>query len=150
MRTIKRDIAGAVIFSNDEHILLGQSRKGGVYEDSWVIPAGGIEEGETKEQALIREVFEEVDIDVTLYAKEMLSNIQKGTTEKTMKNTSERVLVDMTFYNFRVDIDSPAEEIKITLKDDLRVAEWVPFSKLNERKYSPSVHEILVSLGLLK
>lgn len=39
MRTIKRDIAGALLFSNDGHVLIGKNVKGGVYEDLWVVPA---------------------------------------------------------------------------------------------------------------
>ena len=57
MRTIKRDIAGAFIFSNDNHVLLGKNIKGGVYEDLWVVPGGGIDEGESKVEAARRELL---------------------------------------------------------------------------------------------
>lgn len=65
MKTISRDIAGAILFSNDEHVLIGKNNKGGVYEDLWVIPGGGIDEGETIEQAVCREILEEVGIDIS-------------------------------------------------------------------------------------
>lgn len=149
MRTITRDIAGAVILSNDKHILLGKSIKGGVYEDDWVIPAGGVEEGETKEQALVREVLEEVGIDLAKVAITMLPEIQRGRTEKTLRDTGERVEVDMTFYNFKVNINRKAELIPIILNDDLRTAEWVAFSALRSRTYSPSVEDILRTMKLI-
>ncbi|MBX6334015.1 NUDIX domain-containing protein [Candidatus Saccharibacteria bacterium] len=60
MRTIKRDVVGAFIFSSDNKILLGKSRKGGVYHGTWMVPGGGIEEGETMRDAVIREIREEV------------------------------------------------------------------------------------------
>lgn len=41
MRTIYRDIVGGFIFSKDGKILLGQNRKGGVYEGSFVVLGGG-------------------------------------------------------------------------------------------------------------
>lgn len=148
MRTIKRDIVGAVIFSNDSHVLLGKNVKGGVYEDLWVVPGGGIDEGETKEQAVVREILEEVGIDITNADKLLLDEVQTGTAEKTLRDTGERVLVDMTFYNFKVDFNLPASEIAIKLEDDFGHAEWIPLDQLSERKYSPSVEGILRSLKL--
>jgi 8-oxo-dGTP pyrophosphatase MutT (NUDIX family) len=149
MRTIKRDIAGAVIFSNDNHVLLGKNVKGGVYEDLWVIPGGGIDAGETKEQAVVREILEEVGIDITNASKVLLSEVQTGITEKTLRDTGERVIVEMTFYNFKVDIDLPSFEINIKLEDDFGHAEWVPFDRISAKKYSPSVEGILKGLKLL-
>jgi 8-oxo-dGTP pyrophosphatase MutT (NUDIX family) len=149
MRTIKRDIAGAIIFSNDNHILLGKNVKGGVYEDLWVIPGGGIDAGETKEQAVVREILEEVGIDIINAPKVLLDEVQTGITEKTLRDTGELVMVDMTFYNFKVDIDLPSNEIPIKLEDDFGYAEWVPFNQVSTRVYSPSVEGILKSLKLL-
>lgn len=149
MRKIKRDIAGAIIFSNDEHVLIGKNNKGGVYDDLWVIPGGGIDEGETKEDAVKREILEEVGIDINGASINLLPEVQTGTTEKTLRDTGERVLVDMTFYNFRVDIDLPAKDIEIKLEDDFGYAEWVSFDSLAGKSYSPSVERLLKSLDLL-
>lgn len=149
MRTIKRDIAGALIFSNDKHVLLGKNNQGGVYDDLWVIPGGGIDEGETKEQAVQREILEEVGIDISDAKVELMPDVQTGITEKTLRDTGERVLVDMTFYNFKVDIDLPSHKIDIKLEDDFGYAEWVSFDDLTEKTYSPSVERLLKSLNLL-
>ena len=54
MRRIHRDIVGGFIFSSDSKLLLGKSRKGGVYAGNWIIPGGGIDEGETQLEALAR------------------------------------------------------------------------------------------------
>lgn len=149
MRTIKRDIVGALIFSNDKHVLLGKNNKGGVYDDLWVIPGGGIDEGETKEQAVKREILEEVGIDISSAQIYLIPETQTGITEKTLRGTGERVLVDMTFYNFKVDIDLPANKIDIKLEDDFGYAEWVPFDDLTGKTYSPSVEQLLKSLNLI-
>jgi len=149
MRTIKRNIAGALLFSNDKHVLIGKNVKGGVYENLWVIPGGGIDEGETKEDAAKREILEEVGIDINNTNIEPIEPVQSGTTEKTLRDTGERVLVDMAFYNFKVTIDLPAASIPIKLEDDFGYAEWVPISELKDRSYSPSVESLLKSLKLI-
>ncbi len=149
MRTIKRDIVGAIIFSNDGHVLLGKNVKGGVYDDLWVIPAGGIDDNETKEQAVCREILEETGINLRKASLKLLPDINTGITEKTLRDTGERVIVDMTFYDFRADIDQPANEIDINLTDDFGHAEWVPFDNLAGKSYSPSVKKLLESLDLL-
>lgn len=149
MRTIKRDIAGAVLLSNDNKVLIGKNVKGGVYEDLWVIPGGGIDEGETKEAAARREILEEVGIDVSEADIELIPFQQTGTTEKTLRDTGERVLVDMTFYNIKAQFDRPAAEIPIILEDDFDFAEWVDIGNLSSRKYSPSVEALFTHLGLI-
>ena len=65
MRTIHRDIVGGFIFSKDNKVLLGKNRQGGVYEGSYVVPGGGVDEGESQYQALRREMQEETGIDIT-------------------------------------------------------------------------------------
>lgn len=149
MRTIKRDIAGALLFSNDQHVLIGKNVKGGVYEDLWVIPGGGIDDGESKEDAMKREILEEVGVDISGASISPVDLIQTGTTEKTLRDTGERVLVDMTFYNFKVMFDLPARDIPIKLEDDFGHAEWAPIDTLKDKAYSPSVEALLKSLDLI-
>jgi len=64
MRKIKRDSVSALIFTKDGKLFQGMKdpAKGGVYADCWHIPGGGIDEGEDKRTALIREIQEETGI----------------------------------------------------------------------------------------
>ena len=94
MRTIDRDIVGAFIFSKDDQILLG---KGGVYPGKWIVPGGGIEPGETKLAALKREILEETGIDISGDKVEALKEVLEGESQKTLRDSGERVLVKMRF-----------------------------------------------------
>lgn len=149
MRTIQRDIVGAFIFSNDDQILLGKNGNGGVYQDLWVVPGGGIDVGESQIDAVRREVMEEVGIDTTKAKVTFIDNVLYGQSEKTLRDTGETVLVDMTFYNFKIDFDLPANEIPIVLTDDLGEAEWIPFDRLKSMQFSPTVKQMLQYLNCL-
>ncbi len=113
-------------------------------------PSGdGIDDSETKEGAVKREVLEEIGIDISEATIEAVDLPQTGTAEKTLRGTGERVLVEMTFYNYTVKFDKPAQEIPIILEDDFGHAEWMPIEKLSELSYSPSVEDLLKSLNLI-
>lgn len=59
----QRISARAVIFIDGKLVLIRRVRNGREY---WVIPGGGVEEGETVEDAARREAKEEIGIDVTV------------------------------------------------------------------------------------
>ena len=145
MRTIKRDIVGAFIFSNDGHILLGHNGLGGVYPGCWVIPGGGLEPNETKLEAAQRETLEEVGINIS---KASVTEIDIACT-KTLKESGETVNVDMTFFNFKVKIPLPAGKMPLKLEDDFASAEWIPLTELSDMKFSPSVEAVLKHLELI-
>ena len=67
--------AGAIIIKDNKILLIRRIKKdwlvphslgegGGEY---WVFPGGGVEAGETPEQAMVREIQEELSLDVTEY-----------------------------------------------------------------------------------
>jgi 8-oxo-dGTP diphosphatase len=147
MRTIKRDIVGAFIFSADNRLLMG---KAGVYKDQWAIPGGGIEEGETKLEALRREILEEVGIDINKGKIEEIEGALTGQSEKNLRDTGERVLVDMTFYNYRITLPQPAEKIKIKAEDDFKEARWFSIKELSDIPLTPPSVTTLQKLGYLK
>ena len=149
MRTIQRDIVGAFIFSNDNHVLLGKNRKGGVYQDQWVIPGGGIDKGETKLEAVKREVMQEVGLDIGGTTVSLIDEVLTGQSKKTLKETGETVLVDMTFYSYKVEYDMPADSIEVRLNDDLGMATWIALDDIAGRSYAPGVEKVLKHLGFL-
>ncbi len=148
MRTIQRDIVGGFIFSADGKLLLGKNRKGGVYEGLFVVPGGGVDEGETKEQALRREMLEETGIDIAA-ATVVPINESTCAHEKTLRDTGERVYVEMNFYDYRIDLLQNASDIELRTDDDWYMPQWFTVSELSGIQTSEPVRNTLISAGVL-
>jgi len=152
MREIHRKIVSALIFSKDGKLLMGKKdpKKGGVYPNAWHIPGGGVDEGETMEQALAREIREEVGIDITKYRIIKVPLIGAGVSEKTLKDTGEKVLCHMEFNRFEVHIDDKnADEIELHLDDDLIEAKWFSKEELPTVQQIPGGKEFFEQMGYM-
>ncbi len=151
MRTIQRKIVAALIFSKDKKIFQGMRdpKSGGVYIDCWHIPGGGVEENETEQQALIREIQEETGIDISIYPIELVDDKGTGQSEKTL-DTGEKVLCEMTFSVYKINItDKNADEIIVSLNDDLASYQWINISELKDVKITPPSKELFTRLGYI-
>ena len=150
MRRIKRDIVGAVIVSKDGKILLGKSapKAVGVYSGSWVIPGGGVDEGESREEALIREVLEETHHDISACELEPVENKSKGESKKKLKDTGEMVLVEMTFNDYLVRLDKTADERGERPSEELVEIKWFDREGINNADLSPPTSALLEKLDL--
>ena len=147
MKTISRTIVAAVLMSKDGQILLGKLRKGGVYPDCWHIPGGGVDDGETLTQALVREVKEEVGLEISDLPMKLLSDTDTDQAEKVDKFTGEQLFVSMQFNTYQVDLPVNANEIKISLNDDVRECRWVSIQALEEYKLTPPSIKVFSKLG---
>ncbi len=152
MREINRTIVSAIILSKDRKILMGKKdpAKGGVWPDMWHIPGGGVDEGETLEQALTREVKEEVGLDISDAKITPLNHNFTGTTEKTIKDTGERVLCHMLFNHFEVQLNKNANKIELHLSDDLVESHWFTLEELPNVKQIPGSKEWFEEMGYIK
>lgn len=149
MRTIERDIVSAVILSRDGKLILAHKNDKGVYPGTWGIFGGGIEEGEDKRTALNREVSEESGIDILKYPGVLVQEA-KGESEKTLKQTEERVFVKMNFFTYKVVIDDmDADSIKVTLDHEHIEYKWFETSDLKNIKLSPPSIDLFKKLGYL-
>lgn len=148
MRTVERDVVGGFIFSSDNKVLLGKNRKGGVYENHFSVPGGGIEPDETQRAALRREMLEETGLDVDT-ADVTPINISNGEHEKTLRTTGERVYMVMTFYDFKVQLHEPAEQVEVTAEDDWGSPEWFTADQLENVSVSGPTKNTLQKIGFI-
>ncbi len=149
MRITRRDIVGGFVFSADDKILLGKSRKGGVYPGFWIVPGGGIDEGETQEEALRRELLEEVALDANDFTVQPLDFVLNGFSEKVLRSAGERVAVEMTFHNFILRSEKNASDLRVVCEDDFIDAQWFDTAGLSSLQISPPTKESFEALGLL-
>ena len=146
MREITREIVSAVILSLDNKILLGKQDpdKGGVFLNCWHIPGGGVEEGESNLQALIREIKEETGIEILGLEPLLLDDTQKATAKKFLKATSETVICHMNFHDYKVCLPLNSEKIVLEPTDDLVELQWFTIEETKNIKLTPP-SEILFS-----
>ena len=70
MKTIK--VAAAIIIHDDQ--IFATQRGYGEFKDGWEFPGGKIEEGETPQEALAREIKEELDTEIEV--KDFLETVE--------------------------------------------------------------------------
>ena len=153
LREIDRTIVSAVIFSSDHKLLMGKKdpAKGGVYPSAWHIPGGGMEVGETLEEALIREIGQEVEgLNLGHHRFKRLPHVNHGEAAKTLDN-GERVWCKMTFNYYEVHLGSTAAELARTLKpgDDLVELRWFSRRELANVEQIPGGKEFFKQVGYL-
>jgi len=151
MRTINREIVAAIIVSADGKTFHGMKHpdRGGVYLNCWHIPGGGVEKGESKKEALAREIREETGIDISTCKITLIDDLGRGESEKTLENSGEKVLCKMKFDVYRVEIDRPAKDIEVVPGSDLEKHVWLGATELKNLKLTPPSQELFKRLGYL-
>lgn len=152
LRQISRDIVAGVLLTLDNKILIGKKDplKGGVYIDSWHIPGGGAKEGETMVAALIREIKEEIGLDISNESIKLLDDTKTGISEKTLKVTGEKVICNMRFIEFLVRLPALAKDLQVVPLDDLVELKWVSIFELSAEKLTPPSVELFKQMGYLE
>ncbi|WP_145519797.1 (deoxy)nucleoside triphosphate pyrophosphohydrolase [Staphylococcus warneri] len=112
------NVVGAVIYS-DNKILCAQRSENMSLPLLWEFPGGKIEKGETEEEALIREIKEEMKCDISV--KEKLT---------TTEHEYDFGIVNLTTFKCHLNQQLPTltehKEIKWLLINQLDSIEWAP------------------------
>jgi mutator protein MutT len=134
-------VVGVVENHRKEYLLCRMPEGRGVFPGEWGLPGGGIEAGETVEQAVRREILEEVGL--SLQKTEPLF-FTDGTYVKTFPGGEQRSLY-MVFLLFRC----VAEDGEVRLNPEFDAAAWVPRERLAEYRLNRATARTFSRLGLI-
>lgn len=120
--------AGAIIIKDNKILLMHRFMKD--WGEYWVFPGGGVDEGETTEQAMVREVMEELTLTVTEY-KPLFDVFNPFTMGGHFPPRQEYYFL-VTGFEGEVKLGgSEAEEMS---EDNQYYPTWVELAKLKEMK----------------
>ena len=112
-------VVGAMLEKDGGRYLITQRPPSASLPLLWEFPGGRVQEGETDEEALARELKEEMDIDVEVL-------------EQAMHTHHEYPHYDIDFWVFRCRLRSPESAIKHLRVHDHR---WVALSEMSQYKF---------------
>ena len=122
-------VAAVITRENNGGVEIFATQRGyGEYKDWWEFPGGKIEEGETPEEALIREIAEELDVDISI--DDFLCS------------------VEYDYPEFHLSMDCflcHLEEGEIVLLEH-EAAKWLDFDNLYSVQWLPADDEVLKKL----
>ena len=124
----KKSIKVVAAIIRKEDSIFATQRGYGPYKDWWEFPGGKIEEGETPEQALAREIREELD--TVIAVDDYLTT------------------VEYDYPDFHLSMDCfwcEIDEEHLTLLEH-EAARWIPVSDLRQVRWLPADEEVLQAI----
>jgi len=114
------DVVAAILQNDKDEILIAKRKKGKILEGFWEFPGGKVEEGESPEDGLIRELNEEMNIDIEImeYVGQSVHHYERGS---------------INLIAFKAKILSG--DIKLVDHDEYI---WIDAIKLKEYKLAPA------------
>lgn len=137
MRTNKRAVG---IIIKDEKLLVFHRFNNG--EWYYAFAGGGVEEGETEEEAVIREMGEELSIDVVVDRLLFHQFVQRNSRDE----GREHYFYLITEFTGTPKLGGPEKER--SSKDNIYIPVWIPMNQLNkyENLYPKEAREKIIDL----
>jgi len=126
-----RTVVAAVIERNDRRLLIGQRRRNDTSPLKWEFPGGKVEKGETPEEALARELREELGV-------QLLRCVPLGKVQHQYAQLNE--ILEILFYAAAIE---PAEVVPKTFE---QVA-WVLPKELGQYDFLAANAQLIASLA---
>ncbi len=131
-----RTVAVAVIEKNGKFLMGNKAKDIGPYPNTWRLPGGGVEKGETLEDAIKREVKEETNLDV--------QNLEKVGIQEDDEPNKHGEMTHYTFHIFRAEV---VGEEKVS--DEFPQLRWIDKSELKNVPLARPTIKYFKNIGLL-
>lgn len=122
------EVAVVIIRNSDNQILITKRNQNQVFANHWEFPGGKVEPGETSKQAAIREVSEEVKLELDYNSTHQYD---------TATITNETTTINITYYLSTRFFGTATITDQLALK-------WVPIETLHAYKF-PKVNDKVVA-----
>lgn len=131
-----RVIVSALISDGDRYLFITQNKPGGAYPGTLHIPGGGLEDGETPAEGVVREIREEVGVEV----KEV-ERVDFDWDLVDYKGTPTQLV----FLRFTARLDRGVA----TPSSDAKSVHWIARDDLPKQPHNPPSLRLLEKLDLL-
>ena len=133
-------VVGVIQNLRDEYLICRKPTSRGVFPGQWALPGGGIEPGEHMEDALRREIREEVGLEISNIRPLLFKD---GQYAKLFPDGSSR-LIYMIFLVFTCRSSSE----NVAVGDEFETFAWVKRENLADYDLNPETRDTFIQMGV--
>lgn len=139
----QRTIVCPIIQNNGDYLLCKMADDRGVFPGQWAISGGGMEPGETMEQALLREIGEELG-EKLIITQMTPWQFRDDTRIKTYADGTQEEI-----YMIYLMFDCISANREVTFNEEFQEVAWVSPDKLSEYDLNVATRQTFMDKGLL-
>ena len=150
MKEENQKAISGLLMSADGKILMGKQKAlpRAAYKGYWVIPGGIQDKGESNEQTLKREVFEETGIDVS--KNKGVELVVAGDKEDVVRveKDGEKILCHIEFFTYRILLPKSSKDYKLSDTEELVSLKWFDSEELKNLKHIKPTKNLFRKIGI--